>query len=322
MVLANRAVLFVDGRYTLQGADQTDPDLIEQNVLPDPGPFNWLREQDLSGKTIGYDPRLMSPNALKELSAAADHAGGKLVAVETNPIDAAWQDRPAQPSARVVPHDLSYAGKASADKRAEIAAGLAESGLDAAVITAPASIAWLFNIRGGDVQCTPLPLGRAIVRADGSAELFLDEVKVSDGLREHLGNQVTLRPLDELTDGLGALGRCPKRAYPFVKKVPVFSRAEGRFGSSANGRRTRSYPHKIGCNGRSEFVRIRGAKLQETVRFSKFRNAVAEQMHPIPEGRENGFDLLRQIAQPGRKPAFRAFPGSSSPFVTPLQPIL
>ena len=205
MVLANRAVLFVDGRYTLQGADQTDPDLIEQNVLPDPGPFKWLREQALSGKTIGYDPRLLSPNSLKDLSAAADHAGGKLVAVKTNPIDAAWQDRPAQPSARVVPHDLSYAGKASADKRAEIAAGLAESGADAAVITAPASIAWLFNIRGGDVQCTPLPLGRAIVRADGSAALFLDEVKVSDGLREHLGNQVTLRPLDELTDGLGAL---------------------------------------------------------------------------------------------------------------------
>ncbi len=206
MVMADRAVLFVDGRYTLQGADQTDPNLIEQNVLPAPGPFNWLREQELSGKTVGFDPRLMSPNALKDLTAAASHADAELIAVKTNPIDDAWQDRPAQPSASVVPHELTFAGKSSAEKRAEIGAALKNSGADATVITAPASIAWLFNIRGGDVQCTPLPLGRAIVRSDGSADLFLDEIKVSDGLREHLGNQVTLRPLDALEEGLNALG--------------------------------------------------------------------------------------------------------------------
>ena len=205
LIMADRAVLFVDGRYTLQGVDQTDPDLFEQGVQPDPGPFNWLSDQALSGKKVGYDPRLMSPNALKSLADAVTRAGAELVAVETNPIDAAWLDRPAQPSAVVVPHELTFSGQSSSEKRAEIAAGLKESGADAAIITAPASIAWLFNIRGGDVQCTPLPLGRAIVRSDGSAELFLDEVKVSDGLREHLGNEVSLRPLAELDEGLASL---------------------------------------------------------------------------------------------------------------------
>ena len=205
MVMASRAELFVDGRYTLQGADQTAPELITQNVLPDPGPFNWLAGQQLAGKTVGYDPRLMSPNALDLLVAAAKQAGADLIAVQDNPIDAAWSDRPAQPSAIVVPYGLKYSGKASVEKRAEIAAGLKTNGAHAAVITAPASIAWLFNIRGGDVSCTPLPLGRAIIRDDGSAELFLDEVKVSEGLREHLGNQVTLCPLEELEDGLSAL---------------------------------------------------------------------------------------------------------------------
>ena len=205
VIMAERAILFVDGRYTLQGVDQTDPDLFEQNVLPDPGPFIWLSEQDLSGKTIGYDPRLMSPNALDKLDAAARHAGAALVAVEINPIDAAWQDRPGQPQASVVPHDIEFAGKSSADKRADIAAGLKSRQADAAVITAPASIAWLFNIRGGDVACTPLPLGRAVLRDDGSAELFLDEEKVSEGLHEHLGNQVTLRSLSELASALGEL---------------------------------------------------------------------------------------------------------------------
>jgi hypothetical protein len=85
--------------------------------------------------------------------------------------------------------------------------------------------------------------------------------------------------------------------------------------------KTRSYPQKIGCNGRNEFVRRQDAKLQETVRFSKFRNAVAGKVHPVPKERENGFDLRRQSAQPGKKPAFRTYPGSSSPFAAPLQPI-
>jgi len=205
MITADRAVLFVDGRYTLQGGDQTDPSLFEQNVLPAPGPFIWLSEQDFSGKTVGYDPQLMSPNDLKKLSDAAIHASAKLIAVTTNPIDAAWDGRPGQPQAAVVPHDIKFAGKASADKRADIAAALKTSAADATIITAPASIAWVFNIRGGDVSCTPLPLGRAIIRHDGSAELFLDEVKVNDALREHLGNQVTLRPLGELEDGLKSL---------------------------------------------------------------------------------------------------------------------
>ena len=205
MITATQAVLFVDGRYTLQGADQTDPELFEQNVLPEPGPFIWLSEQDFTGKTIGYDPKLMSPNDLDKLKSGAQHAGAKLVAVETNPIDAAWSDRPPQPQAMVVPHQIEFAGVASTDKRQTIAGALKKSGADAAVITAPASIAWAFNIRGSDVSCTPLPLGRAILKADGSAELFLDEVKVSEGLREHLGNQVQLRPLQELEDGLAGL---------------------------------------------------------------------------------------------------------------------
>ncbi|MET1414698.1 hypothetical protein ABVF61_20670 [Roseibium sp. HPY-6] len=71
-----------------------------------------------------------------------------------------------------------------------------------------------------------------------------------------------------------------------------------------------------------DFDRIRGAKLRVTARFLKFRNEVAVQNHLIPKGRKNGFDLLRQSAQPGKKPAFRAFPCSSLPFAAPSQPIL
>ena len=125
-VFADRAVIFADGRYTLQAADQTAPELWERQGIPDPGAFGWLAKQKLSGKTVGYDPRLMSPNDVTALKSAADAAGAKLVAVEENPIDKAWQGRPPQPTAEVVPHNVKYAGVAHDDKRAEIEERLAQ----------------------------------------------------------------------------------------------------------------------------------------------------------------------------------------------------
>lgn len=205
LILKDRAALFVDGRYTIQGADQTDPTLFECVPVPDPGAFGWLAQQDLSGQTIGYDPALMTPNDVVAFTRSAEKAGATANAVSDNPLDRAWTDRPPQPVQPVLPHSLDYAGEASEDKRAAIAEDLRVDQADAAVITAPASIAWLFNIRGGDVACSPLPLARAIVRADGSATLFMDPAKETDGLREHLGNQVTLAPLTELDASLAAL---------------------------------------------------------------------------------------------------------------------
>lgn len=204
-VFTDKAVLFADGRYTLQAADQTDPALFEVVGIPDPGAFGWLAQQSLAGKKVGYDPRLMSPNDVAALAAAAAKAGAELVAVSENPIDAAWKDRPAQPMAKVVPQPVKHAGVAHTDKLEAVGAQLARDGADAAVLTSPASLAWAFNIRGGDVSCTPLPLGRAILNADGSAELFIDEAKTDGALRRHLGNRVTLRPLSKLEEGLKGL---------------------------------------------------------------------------------------------------------------------
>lgn len=205
MVLKDRAALFIDGRYTIQAADQTDHDLFERVAVPDPGPFGWLAQQDLAGQTLGYDPKLMTPNDVAVFGAAADKAGASIKAVDQNPLDLAWADRPAQPSRPILPHALDFAGEDAAEKRTSIAAALSEDGADAVVITSPASLAWLLNIRGGDVACSPLPLGRAILRSDGSATLLIDPAKESDGLREHLGNQVSLADIDTLDAELAAL---------------------------------------------------------------------------------------------------------------------
>jgi len=197
-VFTDSAALFIDGRYTIHAAEQTDNALFERIAVPDPGPFGWLSQQSLSGKTIGYDPALMTPNDVETLRRTAVKAGASIRAVSENPVDAAWADRPEQPTAPIHPHALEFTGASSEDKRALIADILRGNGADAAIITAPASLAWLFNIRGGDVACSPLPLGRAIIRKDGSADLFIDPRKETDNLRTHLGNQVTLHPLEAL----------------------------------------------------------------------------------------------------------------------------
>ncbi|MBO9708936.1 MAG: aminopeptidase P family protein [Caulobacter sp.] len=205
VILKDRAAVFVDGRYTLQVREQVDQDVFEIRDLVEGGVPAYL-ETASKGAVIGYDARLHSPQALDALKAAAAKAGATLKAVEVNPLDEAWgAERPAQPAAPVVPQPIEYAGEESASKRARVGAAVAALGADAAVITAPASIAWLFNIRGGDVIRSPLPLSQAIVRADGTARLFLEPVKVTDDLPAWLGNQVSLEAPDALDAALAEL---------------------------------------------------------------------------------------------------------------------
>jgi Xaa-Pro aminopeptidase len=206
VVLKDKAAVFVDGRYTLQVRDQVDQSLFEVRDLVDGGVPAYLETQLKPGQVIGYDPRLHSPDALDRLRQAARKAGAELKAVAANPLDEAWgAERPAQPQAAVVPHPLQYAGEESSAKRARVGAALAAQGAEAAVLTAPASIAWLFNIRGGDVIRSPLPLSQAILRKDGTARLFLDPAKVTPDLPAWLGNEVALDTPDALPAALAEL---------------------------------------------------------------------------------------------------------------------
>lgn len=205
VIMKDKAAVFVDGRYTIQVREQVDQKLFEIRDLVEGGVPAYL-EQAAAGSVIGYDPRLHSPDALAGLKKAAEKAGAALKPLDTNPLDAAWGDaRPAQPKAAVVPHPVDYAGEESASKRARIGDALKDLGASATVITAPASIAWLFNIRGGDVIRTPLPLSQAIVRDDGTARLFLDPDKVTEDLPAWLGNQVSLENPDALDRALAEL---------------------------------------------------------------------------------------------------------------------
>ncbi len=209
-VLLDKAAVFTDGRYILQLAEQTDADLWERlHVTAEPPP-RWLATNAPTEARIGYDPLLISEADLGRYT----DAGLAMLAVTRNPIDAVWADQPPSPRAPAVPHPLDYAGRTAAEKREQIAALLCEAKQDAAVISDPASIAWLLNIRGGDVPYTPFALGFAVVFSDGSTELFMDPAKLSETIHAWLGNTVSVAERDALAPALERLGGKRVRVDP------------------------------------------------------------------------------------------------------------
>ena len=205
IVLASRAAMFVDGRYTLAVRDQVDLDVFEIRHVTEEPTSDWLRDVLQPGQRLGFDPWLHTAAGLTAVEKAVKDAGAELVPVARNPVDLIWQDRPAPPMAPVVPHDLERAGETAEAKRQRIAEIVKQKGADAAVLTLPESIAWLLNIRGGDVPRTPLPLGFAVLHGDARVDLFMDPQKITDAAREHMGNAVSIAPKATFADGLTAL---------------------------------------------------------------------------------------------------------------------
>jgi len=222
-VLKDKAAIFVDGRYTLQVRDQVDVNLFVPQHITEQPPAKWLLANAPVGR-LGYDPWLHTIDEVERMTAAAAGAGGELVAQARNAIDAAWPDQPPAPLTPVVPHPEEFSGEGAAAKRARIAQVLTEAKLAAAVISAPDSIAWLLNIRGDDVPHTPLPLSFCILRADGTAELFIDRRKLSRETEAHLGNAVAIRPPGELGAGLDALKDLRVQCDPATGAAWIFER--------------------------------------------------------------------------------------------------
>ena len=197
VVLSQKAAMFVDGRYTVQVRDQVDGNLYEYCQVPKDSMGAWIAANTQAGARIGYDPWLHTRGWANTVSDALAKIDAQLVPVDSNPVDAVWEDRP-EPSAAVVNiHDESHAGQSSAEKRELVADWLKSERLDGAVIGALDSIAWLLNIRGSDVDRTPVALSYVLAHADGTAELFIAPEKITAEVARHLGNAVTIRPRGE-----------------------------------------------------------------------------------------------------------------------------
>ena len=207
IVLLGKAALFVDGRYTLQAKRQVDGKAWTIEPLVDPPPETWLAQHLKSGDRLGYDPWLHTTAAAERLASACAGAGAELVAVDNNPIDSIWTERPSPPLAQVSVHGIRFAGETQADKLARIRSEIEKLPADALVLSDPTAVAWTFNIRGADVAHTPLPLSYALVPKDGRPVIFIDPRKLSNSTRDHLEQSAEVRGPDALMAELASLAQ-------------------------------------------------------------------------------------------------------------------
>ena len=206
VVLADEAAVFVDGRYTLQAANQVDGAAFDVTSLIDDPPSDWLSRNAPEKAKIAYDPWLHPKAEVERFTKALAQPGGDLVALDRNLIDDVWDDQPAAPRASIKVHDDAFAGESHIAKRGRLGADLKEADIDATVLTLPDSIAWLLNIRGGDIPRNPVPLVFAILRATGAATLFAEEEQVDQALKDHLGRDVSILPKAALMQALTRMG--------------------------------------------------------------------------------------------------------------------
>ncbi|ANN58537.1 aminopeptidase P family protein [Mesorhizobium loti] len=207
IVLRDRAFIFVDGRYTLQVRSEVDLDIFSVESLVDNPPAVWLKDNIGKGARLGFDPWLHTISEVKALQTSADKTGAVLVPLEKNPIDIIWKDQPAAPVTPVELHPIGFAGELAKDKLARLATAIGKDGATHAVLTDPSSIAWAFNIRGGDVPHTPLALGFAILAADGSHQLFMDSRKFSRQVAAYLTQLADPHEPGEFEAAIAALAK-------------------------------------------------------------------------------------------------------------------
>src|ERR1700694_2553005 len=207
IVLTQAAAVFVDGRYTLQAAKPVDGKAWNVEPLADPPPESWLVKHLGAGDRLGFDPWLHTSAAAERLAAACAKAGAELVAVDSNPLDAVWTERPAPPLAPVTVHGRQFSGEAEEDKLKRIGLEIDKLGVEALVLSDSHAVAWTFNIRGGDGSHTPLPLSYALVPKAGRPTVFVDARKLSNSVRDHLEQTADVAEPGALTPKLLELAR-------------------------------------------------------------------------------------------------------------------
>ncbi|EJF83003.1 aminopeptidase P family protein [Bartonella rattimassiliensis] len=186
LILKNKAIIFTDGRYKLQVRQQTNSHIFDYEDLITCPPSQWL---ETNGKklSIGFDPWLHTIAATDTLRNALEiKAGGKLIAIQSNPIDLLWHNQPQLPQSILSIHPFKYAGCDPDEKLTLICKDIQEANADAFIFTDPSSIAWTFNIRGKDVSNTPFSLCFALIPLQETPALFIDNRKLGEEQKQYL----------------------------------------------------------------------------------------------------------------------------------------
>ncbi|MGL5949237.1 MAG: M24B family metallopeptidase, partial [Aeromonas sp.] len=212
VILKQRAALFIDGRYTVQAPSQVPASVFEFAHLIETPPLMWLLDVLPAGARVGIDARLHSLTWFKQASEQLAALQCELVRVTQNPLDLCWTDRPALPSHPIMLYSEDLAGQSSRAKRDQLAQTLRDRGLDVALLTQAESINWLLNVRGRDINYLPVVLSFGLLYANGSMDFFVDTHKLDCiTLSQHVGDDVSVYPLEKLGERLRQLGEDKQR---------------------------------------------------------------------------------------------------------------
>lgn len=206
VITLDSAGLWTDGRYWLQAAEQlngTGVELFKAGAHGVPTWRAWLAKMP-SGSVVGVDPRTLTLSVFDSLRRDLARRGVTLVGVDENLVDAAWKDRPAMPAEPVRAHPMEFAGKDAKAKLAELREEMKKAGVGAHPVTALDAIAWLFNLRGADVECNPVFVAYAVVTLNG-ATLFTDASRLGDDAKAALKGVADVKPYGEFEAAIAAL---------------------------------------------------------------------------------------------------------------------
>jgi Xaa-Pro aminopeptidase len=288
-ILGEKAAVFVDGRYAVQVRDQVDGALYDHIDVPASNMGAWLTAHVKAGDKIAYDPWLHGVDWAQNLSDVLKAKGASLIPADQNPIDAIWTDQPPRSLTPLRVHDLSLAGQSAQEKRANIANWLNEQGLDCTVMTALDSIAWTFNIRGSDVDCTPVGLSFVILHKDATADFYIAPEKITDEVRAHMGNSVRIHDRADFDAALAALGGQKVAVDPERAVAAIFVALEAAGATIVRRRDPAVLPKAI--KNAVELNGTRAAHIRDGVAVSRYLKWLDDNAHL------GGLDELSAAAQ-------------------------
>ena len=307
-MLNDSAAFFTDGRYTLQAREQVDAKDFQicslsedQPPAPTLTPAEWIEKNLQAGMTFGIDPWVHTPQDMKKIKDAVEKAGGILVLLQDNPLDAAWQNQPPAPLAPVVPHPMEYAGQESLEKRQNLATALTAKDADAIAITLPEEICWLLNIRGGDVPCTPFALSYAIAHKDGSVDWFIDDRKVTEDTQNWIGADVRIHAPEDFSKAIEKLATDGKTIWLDPASAPV--KVQDIITTAGGTVHAERSPVQL-MKAKKNAVEIQGtinAHIRDGVAITRFLAALSEQGAAAKHDELSATQLLQDIRAGGDK---------------------
>ncbi|MBN06434.1 MAG: X-Pro aminopeptidase [Rhodospirillaceae bacterium] len=308
VILRNTAAIFVDGRYILQAADQVDQSHFEIVPHAKNSPWQWVANNTDERDIVGYDPWLHTPDGVERLNTAIQESGGTLVSVTRNPIDQIWTNQPAHPLAPLQVMEQEFVGQSSIEKREKIAGMLSEVGHDAVVLTAPESIAWLINIRGGDVPYTPFCLAFGILYKDSRFELFTDKRKVPTNVANRLPEGVELLDRDSFDQRLDTLGKSAAtvRLDPTSTAAAISSRLTSSGAVVQHGEDPCALPKA--CKNQTELDGIRAAHARDGLALTRFLAWLSRESTSGNVSEKSAADRLEAFRREGENIRGLSFP--------------